>query len=59
MTLRLPNGEELAAELDSDGPGTPLGDSTWCVKFAAPRDTAWSFQFTQNAKVDPADAHCA
>jgi hypothetical protein len=34
MTLNVPTGEELAAELETlaaDGPGT-LGDSTWCVK---------------------------
>lgn len=59
MTLRLPNGEELAAELDTDGPGTPLGDSTWCIKVGARQDSAWGFDFTQTAKVDPADAHFA
>jgi hypothetical protein len=59
MTLRLPTGEELAAELDANAPGTPLGDSAWCFHVSAPRDSAWSFQFTQTLEVDPADAHCA
>lgn len=57
MTLRLPTGEELAAELETDGPGTPLGDSTWCIKVGAQQDSSWGFHFTQTVKVDPADVH--
>jgi hypothetical protein len=59
MTLRLPTGEELAAELAPEAPGAPRGDSHWCIKVAAEKDSSWAFQFAQTAKVDPADAHCA